>query len=61
VRWLEDTLGDLRFAFRAFRKAPAFTITVVAALAFCIGLNAAISQSLTQFFSVRFSSPIRAA
>ncbi len=42
VRWLEDTLNDLRFAFRTFRKAPAFTVTVVAALAFCIGLNAAI-------------------
>lgn len=42
VRWLEDTLTDLRFAFRAFRKAPAFTLTVIAALAFCIGLNAAI-------------------
>ena len=42
VRWLEDTLSDLRFASRAFRKAPAFTITVIAALALCIGLNAAI-------------------
>jgi hypothetical protein len=42
VRWLEDTASDLRFAFRTLRKAPAFTITVVAALAFCIGLNAAI-------------------
>ena len=42
VRWLEDSLGDLRFASRAFRKAPAFTITVVGALALCIGLNAAI-------------------
>lgn len=42
VRWLEDTLSDLRFAFRTLRKAPAFTITVIAALAFCIGLNAGI-------------------
>ncbi len=42
VRWAEDTLSDLRFAFRTFRKSPAFAITVIAALAFCIGLNAAI-------------------
>lgn len=42
VRWLEDSLSDLRFAFRTLRKAPAFSITTVAALAFCIGLNAAI-------------------
>lgn len=42
VRWLEDTVNDVRFAFRTLRKAPAFTITILAALAFCIGLNAAI-------------------
>ncbi len=42
VRWLEDSLNDLRFAFRTLRKAPVFTATVVAALAFCIGINTAI-------------------
>lgn len=42
VRWLEDSLSDVRFAFSTLRKAPAFAITVVAALAFCIGLNVAI-------------------
>lgn len=42
VRWLEDVLSDLRFAYRTLRKAPVFTATVVAALALCIGFNAAI-------------------
>src|SRR6185312_10829456 len=42
VRWLEDSLSDLRFAVRTLRKAPAFTTTVIAALAFCIGVNTAI-------------------
>lgn len=42
VRWLEETVQDVCFAFRTLRKAPAFTITVITALAFCIGLNAAI-------------------
>ncbi|HEY3940185.1 MAG TPA: ABC transporter permease [Bryobacteraceae bacterium] len=42
TRWLEDTLGDVRFSVRTLRKAPVFTITVVAALAFCIGVNTAI-------------------
>ncbi|MGD0365101.1 MAG: permease prefix domain 1-containing protein, partial [Bryobacteraceae bacterium] len=42
VRWLEDTLGDVRLAVRTLRKAPAFTMTVIAALAFCIGVNTAI-------------------
>jgi predicted permease len=42
VRWLEDTLSDVRFAVRTLRKAPAFSATIVAALALCIGVNSAI-------------------
>ncbi|MBI2688436.1 MAG: ABC transporter permease [Acidobacteria bacterium] len=42
VRWLEDSISDIRFAVRTLRKAPAFTVTVVAAMAFCIGVNTAI-------------------
>ena len=42
VRWLEDTLSDVRFAIRTLRKAPIFSVTVIAALALCIGVNTAI-------------------
>jgi predicted permease len=42
TRWLEETLSDIRFAVHTLRKAPVFTATVVAALAFCIGANTAI-------------------
>ncbi len=35
-------LTDLRFGFRTLRKAPVFTVSVLLALAFCIGINAAI-------------------
>lgn len=42
IRWLEDIGSDVRFAIRTLRKAPVFTFTVVAALAFCIGINTAI-------------------
>jgi predicted permease len=42
VRWLEDTLSDVRFAVRTLRKAPVFSVTVIAGLAFCIGVNTAI-------------------
>src|SRR6185437_10018064 len=42
IRWLEDTLSDVRFAVRTLRKAPMFSVTVIAALAFCIGVNTAI-------------------
>ena len=40
--WLENTVGDVRFAVRTLRKAPVFTASVIAALAFCIGVNTAI-------------------
>jgi predicted permease len=42
VWWLEDSMSDIRFAVRTLRKAPVFTVTVIAALAFCIGVNTAI-------------------
>src|SRR5690349_10922217 len=42
VRWLEDTLSDVRFAVRTLRKAPTFSVTVIAALALCIGVNSVI-------------------
>jgi predicted permease len=42
VRWLEETIKDLRFAVRTLRRAPVFSVTVIAALAFCIGANTAI-------------------
>ncbi|HEY7211533.1 MAG TPA: permease prefix domain 1-containing protein, partial [Bryobacteraceae bacterium] len=42
LRWLEDSLSDVRFAIRTLRKAPAFSITVIVALAFCIGVNTTI-------------------
>jgi len=46
MKWLEDTLSDIRFAVRTLRKAPAFTVTVIAALAFCIGINTAIFSAV---------------
>src|SRR5436189_96677 len=35
-------MSNLRFAFRQFRKAPAFTLTALATIAICLGANLAI-------------------
>jgi predicted permease len=41
-KWLEDFLHDLRYALRQLRKAPAFTVAAVLAMALGIGVNGAL-------------------
>ncbi len=42
TRWLEDWSRDLRLAVRSLRRAPAFSLAVIATLALCIGPNTSI-------------------
>ena len=42
TRLIEDALADFRYAFRGFRRAPTFVLTVVATIALALGLNTAL-------------------
>ena len=39
LRWIETLAQDVRFAFRSFRRSPAFVITVISTIALALGLN----------------------
>ncbi|MEO6876179.1 MAG: ABC transporter permease [Opitutaceae bacterium] len=44
--WLGNLWGDVRFSLRTLRRSPAFSATIVATLALCIGANTAILSAL---------------
>lgn len=42
AQWLDQLGQDLRFAFRGFRRSPAFVATVVLTIALALGLNTSV-------------------
>ncbi len=47
-RWLEDARSDIRFALRAYRRAPAFAMMAVLTLGLAIGVNTALFSVVRQ-------------
>ena len=46
---LESLWGDIRFAFRIFKRSPAVALTVIGTLAVALGLNATAYSFFTAY------------
>jgi predicted permease len=57
VRWLEDITQDVRYALRALRRSPAFTVTATLVLALGIGSSTAIFSAVDAVLVSRLPYP----
>ena len=47
--WLEQTLRDIRYALRSFRRSPGFVLTVAGTIALGLGLNTALFTAFNAY------------
>ncbi len=57
VRWLEETVRDVRYAMRSLRRTPAFTLSAAAVLALGIGSSTAIFSAVDAVLVSRLPYP----
>jgi putative ABC transport system permease protein len=61
TRWLEDAVGDVRFALRTLRRAPALAAAAIITLALGLGANTAIFSAVNAVIlrPLPFAEPAR--
>ena len=57
VRWLDETVRDIRYAMRSLRRSPAFTLSAAAVLALGIGSSTAIFSAVDAVLVARLPYP----
>src|SRR5688500_12912388 len=51
-RWIDALKGDLRFAFRHFRRTPLTTVAMIVVLSFGMGVNTALFTAFHSMWSL---------
>ncbi len=57
IRWMDELMADLVYAWRILRKSPSFTLIAVTSLALAIGANTVIFSFANQMLFVRLGVP----